>query len=304
MTETDLVTPGARSPADRAQVDAAAAARSAGVSVREVTRLEEFEAVERLYAQIWGRDSTPPLSTELLRAFAKTGNYVAGAFDGGRLVGACVGFFSAPADVVLHSHITGVASSVRGRNVGYALKLHQRAWALRRGVPVIAWTFDPLVSRNAWFNVVKLAGVPVEYLPNFYGTMHDGINQGEDSDRLLVHWELDRPEVAAASAGHIAAADAVAERAGGAVVALGASASGAPVPGPLDAATSLVAVPPDIEAMRAGDPGLAREWRAAMRDVLGTLMADGGRITGFAKAGWYIVSRTAALPHRNDDGRS
>ncbi len=56
------------------------------------------------------------------------------------------------------------------------MKLHQRAWAIARGIPVIEWTFDPLVARNAYFNIRKLGAMPVEYLPNFYGIMGDGIN--------------------------------------------------------------------------------------------------------------------------------
>ena len=74
--------------------------------------------------------------------------------------------------------------------MGFALKLHQRAWALSRDVTTITWTFDPLVCRNAYFNVAKLAATPAEYLPDFYGEMDDVINGSDDSDRLLVHWPL------------------------------------------------------------------------------------------------------------------
>ena len=73
-----------------------AAALAAGVTVREVTDLAELEDVVRLFAAIWGRDANPPMTVELLRAFTKAGNYVGGAFEDGRLVGACVGFFHAP----------------------------------------------------------------------------------------------------------------------------------------------------------------------------------------------------------------
>ena len=183
---------------DQAVQAADAAALAAGVTVREVADLAELEDVVRLYSTIWGRDANPPMTVELLRAFTKAGNYVGGAFEDGRLVGACVGFFHAPAEDALHSHIAGVAPSLNGRHVGFALKLHQRAWALLRGVSEIAWTFDPLVSRNAYFNLVKLGAQPAEYLPNFYGTMLDSINGDDDSDRLLVRWRLRSPHVVAA----------------------------------------------------------------------------------------------------------
>jgi predicted GNAT superfamily acetyltransferase len=260
------------------------------VRIREISALGELEAVVRLYDRIWARDKNPPLTTELLRAFSKAGNYVAAAFaNDGELVGACVGFFAAPAHEALHSHIAGVSPAVRGRRVGFALKLHQRAWALLRGTSLIAWTFDPIVSRNAYFNVVKLGARPVEYLPNFYGAMHDGINGGDDSDRLLVHWRLDAPAVVAAGLGSSSSANADEARA-----LLTVSDLNAPVLRATEAAVVLVAVPEDIEALRATYPGLAKEWRVAVREALSGLLAGGGEVTGFVRPGGYVVQRGGA----------
>ncbi|WP_309222321.1 GNAT family N-acetyltransferase [Aeromicrobium sp. S22] len=275
--------------ADRTADAAASAAR---VLIREVVDLPELEQVLDLYARIWGREANPPLTLELLRAFTKAGNYVGGAFAAdGRLVGACVGFFHAPADDALHSHIAGVDSTMVDRHVGFALKLHQRAWALGRGVSDVAWTFDPLVSRNAYFNLVKLAARPVEYLPNFYGPMDDSINGADETDRLLVRWSLTDPAVELACSGGATSSVVADELAAGALTALGMDADGAPVRGRLDGATSLVAVPREISLLRASDPALARRWRLEVRDVLGGLLADGARITGFDKQGWYVVRR-------------
>jgi predicted GNAT superfamily acetyltransferase len=279
-------------PADAAVQAADAAARAAGVHVREVATLAELDSVYRLYDGIWRPDpKNPPVSTELLRAFTKAGNYVAGAFDGDEMVGACVGFFGPPADRSLHSHIAGVRSAARGRSIGVALKLHQRAWSMLRNVSVIGWTFDPLVRRNAYFNLVKLAARPEEYLTNYYGGMRDIINGGDDTDRLLVHWSLESAAVAAASIGTTTVADADAELAAGAKFALGISDDGAPVNGTSDATTLLVAVPADIEAMRLSDPGRSKDWRLAVRETLGGLMADGDRVTGFDRSGWYVIVR-------------
>ena len=276
---------------DRAVQAADAAALAAGVSVRVGADRAERAGVVALDADIWGRDANPPMTLELLRAFTKAGNYVGGAFEGDRLVGACVGFFHAPAEDALHSHIAGVSSDVLGRHVGFALKLHQRAWAMLRGVSEIAWTFDPLVSRNAYFNLVKLAARPDEYLPNFYGAMLDTINGDDDSDRLLVRWRLRDPSVVAACAGSPAPALVADELQAGAVVALGIGSDGGPEPGPLDGTTSLVAVPPHIGALRATDPALAQKWRLAVRAALSALVDDGARITGFDRAGWYVVTK-------------
>ena len=274
---------------DRAVQAADAAARAAGVSVRDLVELADLEQVVDLFNDIWGRSENPPVTLELLRAFTKAGNYVGGAIDDGRLVGACVGFFHAPAEDALHSHIAGVA--VTGRSVGFALKLHQRAWALARGVAEVEWTFDPLVARNAYFNLVKLAARPVEYLPDFYGPMVDAINSDGDSDRLLVRWRLRDDAVARAGLGGGVSAVAEDELRAGAVLALSIAEDGSPVPGRLDGATSLVAIPRDIAALRASEPGLARRWRLAVREALTGLTGRGGRIDGFDRTGWYVVRR-------------
>jgi predicted GNAT superfamily acetyltransferase len=268
------------------------AASAAGLRIRELTSLDEFQAACRLFDEIWHPDpASPPITAEFIRALTKAGSYAAGAYRGEVLVGASVGFFGPPAEGSLHSHITGVHGA--GPGAGYAIKLHQRAWALRRGVTEIAWTYDPLVRRNAYFNVVKLGARPAEYLPNFYGGMRDGINGDGDSDRLLVRWDLRSAGAASACAGTFSPASAAAERAGGAVTALSVAADGGPaaVPAAVTGGPALlVAVPADIERLRLTDPPRASAWRLALRDVLGPAMAAGARVAGFDRAGWYVVA--------------
>src|SRR4051794_4342172 len=121
------------------------------MEVRELTTPKELYTASALFAEIWR--PTDPMPFEMLRVIRHIGGYVAGAYDGSMMIGACAGFPTA--DGALHSHITGVA--VQGRGVGLAMKLHQREWALGRGITTIRWTFDPLTRRNAYFNLAKLA---------------------------------------------------------------------------------------------------------------------------------------------------
>ncbi|GAA0923708.1 hypothetical protein GCM10009554_02000 [Kribbella koreensis] len=310
-----MTAPEVESVVSEAVRDGLAAAASAGVKIRELRELADLDEVYRLYNSIWRPDpKNPPVTTELLRALTKAGNYVGGAYDGNTLIGACVGFFGAPAEVTMHSHVAGVSSAARGRNVGFALKLHQRAWALERGVTAISWTFDPLIRRNAYFNLTKLAARPTEYLTNFYGPMADSINNADDSDRLLVSWQLDadavqaaarssvrsRPTSAVADSGGHASGSAFSTLSGHlaqmlreATVLLTSGSDGRPVVGESagDGGTVLVGVPADVEGLRGNDPGAAKEWRLVLREVLGGLMADGARVTGFDRAGWYVVER-------------
>ncbi|MEA5360273.1 GNAT family N-acetyltransferase [Amycolatopsis sp., V23-08] len=273
--------------ANAPELVAGEAAAAAGVVVRELADVADLAVVCELFQAIWRTAPGSPLVTvELLKAMVTAGNHVAGAFDGDRLLGGCLAFFGDPAEGGLHSHIAGVARAGHGRGVGFALKLHQRAWALRRGVTRVSWTFDPLVRRNAHFNLTKLAARPASYLTNFYGPMGDAINGSGDTDRLMVGWDLASPPVDAAVRGLPPRVDGTAG-----APALSIDADGRPARGPADAAVVLVAVPADIEAVRANDPGLGRAWRIALREVLHGLMADGARVVGFDRAGHYVVSR-------------
>ena len=290
-----------------AEADGAAtrAAGAAGVVIRELDSLAELDAMIALFDEIWEPDSgDSSLRLDMMRALTKAGNYASGAYDlaTGELLGACTGFFGPPAHAELHSHIAGVRQAGLGRSVGFALKVHQRAWCLRQDVRVIAWTYDPLIRRNAYFNLVKLGARPVEYLRNFYGAMDDAINGGTETDRMLVHWDLASDLAVEACAGRGQAASFAAERDRGAAVALSAGPDGAPLAGPaldrvaLDgptlggARTVLVGVPADIEATRLSDPALAGAWRTALRDALAPPLCGGGRVTGFDRSGWYVVS--------------
>ncbi|MFI6588068.1 GNAT family N-acetyltransferase [Embleya sp. NPDC050493] len=246
--------------------------------IRELHMMEDFDAVSLLYADIWGsRSGRTPISAEVMRALSHSGNYVAGAYEDGRLVGASVAFFGEPVGISLHSHITG---AVVGRGVGLALKMHQRQWALAHRLSRITWTYDPLIRRNAYFNLTKLGARPEAYLASFYGLMDDAINGGDESDRILVAWDLTAtfPPV-------------VVELPAGAVHGLR-NHDGRPEAAATDAETVLVDLPDDIEALRLTDPGAARAWRLAVRETLGGLLAEGARVIGFHERRRYVVQRT------------
>ncbi|WP_293696105.1 GNAT family N-acetyltransferase [uncultured Agrococcus sp.] len=263
----------------RLRKEAVIAAKRAGVVVRPVDDLGEFVEIRRLFDFTWGGDPTnPTVTAELLRALSKSGAPVIGAYDAGGLVGGSVGFFGPPDERALHSHVTGVLDSARGRSVGFALKLFQRAWAFDRGLAAIMWTFDPLVRRNAHFNIVKLGALPVEYLQNFYGEMHDDINGTDDSDRLLMRWAVDE----CASPVCTAEWESV-------EVALSVGSSGGPDVHDVSGTLVSVAVPHDIELLRRRDPAVAKAWRGAVRREMAQRLSASGRIVGFDAEGRYVI---------------
>lgn len=225
------------------------------IDIRPLGTIEGIHEASRLFDAVWvGDRATMPAN--ILRALEHSGNYVVGLFDGDRMIGASAAFFGPPADRSMHSHITGVLPGYQGRGLGRQLKNHQREWALERGVGRITWTFDPLIARNAYFNLAVLGTRVTDYLVNQYGEMPDDVNRGDESDRLMVAWALAEP----------------------------------PAPTPGDAEVlAVVPVPDDIESLRRTDPGAAAEWRARVRDELRGQLASGRRIGGFDRRGYLIV---------------
>lgn len=269
-------------------VDTAAA--TAGVTLAELTTVAEHWAAAELFTAAFGTTAEyAPLSPHLLRAFALADCYVAGARRDGRLVGACAGFRTRDG---LFSQTAGVLAGIRSAGIGFALKQHQRAWALRRGIATVEWTFDPLVRRNAHFNLAKLGAVAVGYLPEFYGPMTDALNAGDLSDRCLVRWQLTGLAAVAAAAGTPLTPPVPALRAAGTPVVLDLDGAGEPRPGaPTGAARRLCRIPPDVLGLRSADPAAALRWRLALRAALSTAMADGLVATGIDHDGWYVLER-------------
>ncbi|WP_022872931.1 GNAT family N-acetyltransferase [Nesterenkonia alba] len=276
-------------PLQQARGEADAAAEAAGVVIRELRRPEQAQAAADLLAEIWspGGAGAAPVEPGLLIALEHAGNYTTGAYDdAGRLFGVTAGFFGAPQAAMMHSHIAGVHPDAAGRGIGAAMKLHQRAWCLARGVHTMEWTFDPLITRNARFNLHKLGAEFAEYLPQFYGQMRDATNAGQGSDRALIRWPLrsrctpitgepDRVLL------HIGDDDAPVATAHGADVLH--AAEGAGVVG--------LSVHPDMMRLRRQAPELSAQWRVSLRETMQPLLQGGYTVRGVTGEGTYLLSR-------------
>jgi predicted GNAT superfamily acetyltransferase len=263
-----------------------------GATIKELTDLEDLRRAAELFAAVWGRPGQPSVDSDILKALSYSGNYVSGAFRDGRLVGGLVGWIggSPSHELHMHSHILGVTAGSDARGLGFELKQHQRTWCLEREIKVMEWTTDPLVRRNAYFNLGKLGAHATSYLVNFYGEMTDGINAGEESDRLLIRWRLDSREAEEAAAGRAPSFETARLVAAGACPILSVGGSGEPVVVESRAARVLLCeVPEDIVQLRHSDPSLARSWRLALRSALTGAIARGYSITGATRSGWYVL---------------
>ena len=287
VAERDKNAPGLLAEADVAVVTASTRAQ---VEVRELTTVPELQQAEWLLSDIWGRPrDAPTFATELLRAFSTTGNYVAGAWRGHELVAAAAAVHGRnEAGVYLYSVVTGVHAGHQAHHVGFALKQHQRAWALTRGLDLITWTFDPLVRRNAYFNLTKLGAELTGYHEDFYGPMHDALNQGDESDRCVSSWRLKGERASAAATGAHLPEPGAADR-DNAVRILAAGPGGEPVCAAVAGDVLLAWVPEDITTMRVHHPAQAQAWRAATRATLGRALASGYAAVGMLRTGWYVL---------------
>ncbi len=250
------------------------------VAVRELAGIQEMTAASSLWDSIWLRaEAGHEVDPSLMVALSHAGSYLAGAFVGETLVGAALGFWGSPTYGALHSHITGVLPAHAGQGVGSLIKNHQRDWVLAQGGSAITWTYDPLVSRNAHFNLNRLGARPESYLLDLYGELADDLNRGDPSDRLLVRWDLTTSPPPASSKPAMAL---VLDREGAPAVGL--------TIGDLDPATPLtVAVPDDITALRRHDPATASLWRLAVREALVPLVDRGWSVSGFDRTHGYRV---------------
>jgi predicted GNAT superfamily acetyltransferase len=264
------------------------------VDIALATSQADARAATQVLADIWSQDRVLPLSPELAWALAHAGNYVAVARCDDAVIGAAVGFRGYDeTGAHLHSHITGVLPAYQGSSIGFALKQHQRRWALAQGIDRITWTFDPLVARNAYFNVIKLGTTIASYYPDFYGPLGDDINAGDESDRCLASWQLDGERAVRAAAGDVTAVTVAEMRARGAIDLLTEGGTGEPVSAAatdLDGAPVLCQLPHDIVTLRSTAPGVARQWRLALRSVLAPALRDGREVSAVTRDGWLVVT--------------
>ena len=265
------------------------------LSIRELAEIEDLRELAELFAVVWGRPGELPINSDILKALAHSGNYVSGAYVDKKLVGGLVGWFGGvpPQELHLHSHILGVLNGSDAQGLGSQLKQHQRRWCLAREVKVMQWTTDPLVRRNAYFNLTKLGAHAREYLVNVYGEMRDEINAGEESDRLLITWLLDSESALAAAAGRALEPSVEDLQREGAVIALSVGDAGEPVVIRSSARVLLCQVPDDIVALRRSDPPLARSWRLAQRETFTDAIAAGYEVSAATRSGWYVLDAEA-----------
>jgi predicted GNAT superfamily acetyltransferase len=258
------------------------AAEAAGVVVSPLTELADAVGIRRVLGSLWGEDI---VDDGITRAVQHAGGLLYGARSGEELVGFVLGFAGFDEGLHVHSHILGVVPQWQGRGVGFALKLAQRARCLDEGVAEVRWTYDPLIARNARFNLVKLGCAATRLFRRFYGDMTDNLNRGDRSDRFEVRWQVGSERVERALRGQaqqpaigeillqpLGEPDAAEPKETGATARPGA----------------VVAIPRDYADLRSRDPQLGRRWRETAADVFDACFQAGLAAAWMTGDGRYI----------------
>jgi predicted GNAT superfamily acetyltransferase len=164
--------------------------------LRTCHSVQDMRSVLSLQRTVWNFSDEELVPVRLFVVGEKIGGHVLGAFDGDRMVGFAYGIPGfRNGHSYVHSHMLGVLEAYRNTGVGRALKLFQRDIALKQGVELIEWTFDPLEIKNAYLNIEKLGAITRRYTLNQYGITTSPLQAGLPTDRLYAEWWLNSKRV-------------------------------------------------------------------------------------------------------------
>ncbi|HEY7351698.1 MAG TPA: GNAT family N-acetyltransferase [Terriglobales bacterium] len=239
-----------------------------GITIRRFATADEMQVCVGLQQAVWGFSDVEIVPHRMFVVALRAGGQVLGAFDGERAIGFLLGFTAQrDGEPYIHSHMAAVLPEYQNKGIGRELKLAQREDALNRGIDLIEWTFDPLQTRNAHFNIARLGAIVREYLPNVYGCTSSPLHHGLPTDRLVAQWWICEPRVQQIIGGEPAEGNAGAKE---------------------------VCVPRDILDICENEPDKAKDLQSRVRNQFQQLFREGFAVTGFTiddQNGKYLLRR-------------
>ena len=248
-------------------------------TVRECVSLDDFQKCVDLEKRVWKNEDIDVMPVRLYQISKACNAPTIGAFNNS---GSLVAFGHTTIALrdgraAYHSHMLAVEEGFRDQNLGYKIKLAQRQHAITAGVGLIFWTFDPLISRNAHFNINKLGAVVRRYERNYYG---QGVSTGFDvdvpTDRIIAEWWVSSDHVASVLAGH--------------------------TPRPHKLAGE-IEIPADIDSIKTRSTTEYLDWRLRTREQFETQLAAGAVACGFVRDTARGISRYLFGPDRRQPHR-
>jgi predicted GNAT superfamily acetyltransferase len=275
---------------------------TSAIVIRDIGSAAEMRAVEELQKEVWGLPDLDVVPFSHLVATKTAGGVLVGAFEGETLIGFVYGFTSyEDGEMAHHSHMLAVKPAYRNFKLGHKLKLAQRERVVEQGIRFMTWTYDPLQSLNAHFNLSTLGVFSDRYFIDFYGDDAASFLHRNGTDRLWVTWpligsrvnerldeinlelELERVvplvQLAAENQPH----------------------KNALIAG-LARDTAAIEIPADINTLQEGSVALASQWREATRWAFTEALAAGYVVVDFhrqqrgeQRLGIYLLSRKETL---------
>jgi len=263
------------------------------VRIRPLTTADDGRACVELQRHVWGWDQADVVPATLLHVAEFVGGLAAGAFDQhGTLLGFVFGISGVRDGQLAHwSHMLGVRESARNMGIGRLLKEYQRSTLAARGITRIYWSFDPLMAKNAYFNLNRLGAKVVEYVPDMYGTTESPLHYGLATDRLVVCLEGGQRTAAPLNP---TAHDRLPI-----LTAFPRLSDVTMSVGDRNPESVLIEIPADVLDVMRRSPPAAQTWRLAVRDHFQWAMARGYTISGvLADAGdgrvFYLIRRPSS----------
>jgi chorismate synthase len=295
---------------------------SVNIQIRALTTIDEFEQAERLQQLVWDDNV---IHMPMLVSLSRNGGLIVGAMRDNEVVGCLVGYLGledldserpAMANLKFVSQRMAVRPEYRNSGIGFEMKMVQRQFAIQRGIRLITWTFDPLLSRNAHLNIRKLGGITREYVRDYYGAGPTAYVPSISSDRLICEWWVTTKRVEQRLySGRIGLT--VNQYLEGNANLLNPSRGGDAQPRPFEGVVQpgslihLVEIPENYEEIASSDPTLADSWRFHIRNVLQTIFERGYIVTDFVRGEidgrnrcFYVASLEEALKQFNSEYRN
>lgn len=291
------------------------------VVICSLSRWQEMADVEAIQQAVWGQDPQYIVHAHMLLSIAQNGGLVLCAYVDEIPAGCLISFLGADvedanrpamANLKLFSKRLAVLHAYRKQGIGYLLKLAQRDFAMKRGIRLITWTFDPLMSRNAHLNVRKLGVIVNNYIIDHYGSEVSALAPGGSSDRFHAEWWLTSSRVEERLNGSRGPLSLEQYLEGGVRILNPTTLSSQVLPQPSEdfiqppSAMGLVEIPTNFEHILKADEGLARAWREHSRLIFTSVMKAGYIITDYVYAphqgrqrGLYVCSHEGSLKQFN-----
>jgi len=251
-----------------------------GIILRSLTSIADYDEAVVLQDEIWGAGFSDRVPASILRVGQKVGGVSAGAFsETGRMLGFVFGLTGLRDGLLVHwSDMLAVREEARGMRLGERLKHYQRDIVRALGVQKMYWTFDPLVARNAHFNLNRLGAGIADYAPNFYGSNTGSILHGSlPTDRFVAVWMLDGSTPTKRSDG----ASKTGARPDVAVTTVATGDDVHNITPFSDAPRVLVPIPRDIEPVIGANPEAALGWRLTTRAAMMHYLSHGYHVSAF-----------------------